>query len=35
MGETLTEIGWWLTKYVTLPILAVGILVWWVMRRAE
>lgn len=34
MGEVLINFGWMLVKYVTIPIVLVGFLLWVVMRCA-
>lgn len=33
MADTLTALGWWLTKWVTFPILAGVLLGWLVWRK--
>ena len=33
MAETMIEIGWFLTKWVTIPILIIGLVALWVSKR--
>ncbi len=29
IGHYLTTVGWWMVRWVTLPILAVLVVAWW------
>ena len=35
MADKLIELGWLLTKWITLPVLIVGLTVWIIARRGR
>ncbi len=33
MAEKMIEVGWWLTKWVTVPVLIISVILFWVSKR--
>ena len=35
MADKMMELGWLLTKYITLPLLIIGVVVWIITKRRD